>query len=301
MKYLLIYNPKSGKQKFYKKVPKIKKYFQDKNLVLDCFHSIDIDELRRKAFLAASIYDVIIISGGDGTINVAINGIMESEVKPHVAIIPSGTANDIAAILGMSKNIKKTLDIITESEPIKMDVNKVDGNYFMYTTSAGMFTKISYDVTRKLVKRFGYLAYLFSGAKDMFSRKHKLNMQIEYDEGIIDGEFSLVLGLSSKRVAGLFLKRFYKSKLNDGKFELRLFKNNKFLRATKILAFFATGGLYRTSKDKTISSSFFSIKANSDVTWNIDGEKGSSGSVEISVLKKAISVYVSKRRKRQLF
>ncbi|HHW79236.1 MAG TPA: YegS/Rv2252/BmrU family lipid kinase [Acholeplasmataceae bacterium] len=300
MKYLLIYNPKSGKQKFYKKVPKIKKYFDKMNLSLDIYASSDIEELMNKGEQAASIYDVIIVSGGDGTINLIVNGIMKSKIKPIIAVLPSGTANDIAATLGMGRRIKRNLNLITKQSPVKMDVNMLNDKYFVYTTAAGIFTRISYDVPRKNIRRFGYFAYLYAGAKDIF-RKYPLKMKIESEEGIHEDEYMLVLGLSSRRVGGMFLNRFSNSKLNDGKFELRLFKNNNFFRILKLVLFFISAGLYKTSKDIHLESSYFKIQANEDVVWNIDGEKGYLGNVEIKVIKEALPVIVSKRRKKQFF
>ena len=300
MKYLLIFNPKSGKQNFYKKLPMIRQYFKNKNLFLEVFGSVDIDELMSKGYEAAKIFDVIIISGGDGTINLVMNGIMKSEVKPKIAVLPSGTANDIAATLGMNKRIKRNLNIITSETPVKMDVNILNDKYFLYTTSAGVFTKISYDVPRKNIKRFGYFAYLYAGAKDIFN-KYPLKMKIEHEQGICEGEFMLVLGLSSRRVGGMFLNRFSNAKLNDGKFHLRIFKNNNFFRIFKLVLFFLTAGLYKTRKDFHLISSYFNIQTSDEVIWNIDGEKGYRGNVEIRVLNEAITIYASKRRKRQYF
>lgn len=300
MKYLLIYNPKSGKQKFYKKVPMIEQYFKEKNLSLKVFASTNIEQLMNKGYEAAAEFDLIIISGGDGTVNLVMNGIMKSSIKPQIAVLPSGTANDIAATLGMGKRIKRNLDIITTHDPVRMDVNMLNDKYFLYTTSAGIFTKISYDIPRKNIKRFGYFAYLYAGAKDIF-KKYPLKMRIEHEQGICEGEFMLVLGLSSRRVGGMFLNRFSNAKLNDGKFQLRVFKNNNFFRIFKLILFFLTAGLYKTSKDFHLVSNYFKIETSDEVTWNIDGEKGFRGNVEIKVLKEAISVYASKRRKRQYF
>lgn len=300
MKYLLIYNPKSGKQKFAKKVSKVTKYFNDKNLKLDIFCSTDIMELMNKGETAAKEYDYIIISGGDGTVNLIVNGIMKSEKKPVIAVIPSGTANDVAAILGMKKNLNKTLDMITNETPVKMDVNMLNDKYFLYTTSAGVLTKISYDIPRTLVRRFGYFAYLYEGAKDIL-RRYRLKMYIDCEQGIFEDEYMLVLGLSSRRVGGMFLNKFSKSRLNDGKFELKVFKNNRFFRIAKLVFFFLSAGLYKTSKDLLLTSSYFKIKTDNNVMWNIDGEKGVSGDVEIKVLKEAIYVVASKKRRKQFF
>lgn len=300
MRYLLLYNPVSGKGKFKKQLPLIKKYFSNKNLLLDVYESKHPKDLEQKAKSLGNVYDVVIISGGDGTVNEVINGIMKLDRKPHIAVIPSGTANDVASILGMKKCVKKSLDIITETKPIKMDVNMLNDRYFLYTTAAGVLTKISYDVSRDLIKRFGYFAYLAEGAKDIF-KNYKMRMEIIHDKGITKGEYMLVLGLTSKRVGGLSLRRFSKSKIDDGKFDLRLIGNNKFFRLAKLGLFFISGGFYKSRQDIHLSSSKYIINTSNDVIWNTDGERSMTGSIEIRVLNKAIKVYASNRSKKKHF
>lgn len=300
MRYMLLYNPVSGKGKFKKKIPYIKKYFAEKNLDLDIYESKHPKDLERQAATLEGLYDVVIISGGDGTVNEVLNGIMKLKIKPSIGILPTGTANDVASILGMKRSIKRNLDVITETETIAMDVNKLNERYFLYTTAAGVLTKISYDISRKLIKRFGYFAYLAEGAKDIF-RNYKMNMKIKHDKGFTEGEFMLVLGLNYKRVGGFTLRRFSNAKVNDGKFDLRFISCNKFFRILKLILFAISAGFYKSSKDFHISSSYYKIDTSDDVTWNTDGEKSLSGSIEIRVLNKAINVYASDKAKKNHF
>lgn len=300
MKYLLLYNPYSGKGKFKRNIPMIKQYFKDKNLILDVYESKKAKDLEKIAKSRAGSYDVLIISGGDGTVNEVINGVMKLGVKPNIGVLPSGTANDVACILGMKRSIIKNLNIITESDPIAMDVNMLNDRFFLYTTAAGVLTKISYDIDRKLIKRFGYFAYLAEGVRDIF-RKYRMKMIITHELGSNQGDYMLVLGLSSKRVGGLRMGRFAKSKLNDGKFDLRLIGNNRIFRISKLVLFFLSGGLYKSSKDVHLRSSFYKIEASNDVVWNTDGEKSLSGNIEITVLNEAINVYTSEKTKKVHF
>lgn len=293
MKYLLLYNPVSGKSKFYKSIPFIEKFFEEKKLSLDIYCSKDIHDLEKVSFERAKNYDTILISGGDGTVNEVLNGIMKSDARPNLAILPSGTANDIAAILGLNKNIKRNLNNIINSKPVKIDVNMLNDRYFLYTTAAGILTKISYNIERKQLKKLGYIAYLLEGYKDIFN-KYKMHLKIEFEEGYIEGEYLLVLGLSANRVAGINLNKFAKSKLDDGKFELTLFKYTKLFRVSRVLSFFLRRGK-KAREDITISSSFYKITTTNDVVWNTDGEKALSGSVNIKVLNEEISVYVGKK------
>lgn len=299
MKYLLLYNPVSGKGKFHKKVPIIKRAFEKRNLSLDIYESKKVKDLTNKAYLEAANYDVFLVAGGDGSVNEVLNGIMKSQKKPKLALIPGGTANDTAAILGVSKSIRKNLRGIFKNQTATMDINIVNGHYFIYTVAAGLLTPISYDVDRNQIKKYGYLAYLKAGLKDL-KKDYQMNIEIEHDSGQVSGDYMLLLGLSAKRVGGFNLKRFSNAKLNDGNLEIRLIKYQKHNKLRRLIKFFFMRGK-KSKEDTHLSSSFYNIKVSDDVVWNLDGEKGFKGNAEIKVLKESLEVYLSKRSIKKYF
>lgn len=299
MKYLLMYNPNSGKAKFNKKLKKIVKYFNKKELLLDTYASEKPEDLEREAALRAKDYDCIIVGGGDGSVNEVLNGLMKVENKPSLGIIPSGTANDIAGILRIGKRINKTLDIITKNKPVKMDVNKINDRYFFYTTAAGVLTKISYDISRDKIKNLGYLAYVQEGAKDLLN-DYDMEMKVTHDDGIVVGRYMLVIGLSAKRVGGIRLTKFSNAKLDDGLFELRLIPYRKGFKIYRLISFVLNRGK-KMKKDVSLVSSYYKIEAEVDIVWNTDGEKGVIGNVEIKVINKAIKVHAHQKAIKEYF
>lgn len=299
MKYLLMYNPNSGKRKFKRKLNKVIEYFKERNLELDLYESEKPLDLENEAKRVGSNYDCVIVSGGDGSINEVVNGLMCLDKKPSLGIIPSGTANDIAGILKIKKNIKKALDVITKKEPIYIDVNIINDRYFLYTIAAGVLTKISYDVPRDKIKTLGYFAYIGEGAKDLF-KNYNIKMKITHDNGTIKGEYMLVIGLSAKRVGGMSLTKFSNPKLDDGKLELRLIPYTKTFRLYRLLSFVLNRGK-KSRKDIALVSSYYKIETEDNVVWNTDGEKGVKGSVLIGVKKRALKIHASSKSRKEYF
>ncbi|MFA5560632.1 MAG: diacylglycerol kinase family protein [Acholeplasmataceae bacterium] len=299
MRYLLLYNPVSGRGKIKKKVSLIQTIFKERNLSLDIYESKECKDLINQAFLFSSKYDVFLVAGGDGTINEVVNGVMKADKKPSIAIIPTGTANDIASILGMKKKIRKSLDIILSTNPVLMDVNQMNDQYFIYTGSAGIFTRISYATKRKYVKSVGYLAYLLTGLKDVF-KAYRIPLKIETNDKEIEGTYKLALGLSTNRVAGMFLRGFVPNKLNDGKFEFRLFNRKGFSGMLAVLWFFITGGRYNKEKN-LLSAKEYKITTTETTAWNVDGEFSTTGSIEIKVHQQKLSVYVAHKSRKKYF
>lgn len=298
MKVGFIFNPESGKGKINRLHPMIVKSFTDQG------HEVEILKTTKqndaKLYAASSGYDLLLVAGGDGTLNEVVNGIMTLEKKPKIGYIPTGTVNDVAHLLGIPRNVKKAIKLILENgECRKMDLSKLNNTYFTYAAATGKFAKASYDIKRSDKKRFGSLAYVVRGITDMFY-DYKMPLKISYEGGVIEKTFTLLLFLNGPRVGGVNLFLIRKSKLNDGIIEARIFERRRYLTLFKILSFFAIGGLV-TRGGHMLKSSFYEIEANDSVEWNTDGEQTERGTARIDVVKEAIEIYVSKKASKHLF
>jgi diacylglycerol kinase (ATP) len=301
MRVGFIYNPESGSGKIERNSQYIIDAFTNKGHVIDVLKTKK--SLDAKNYAIESDHDMLLVAGGDGTLNEVVNGLMTKEQRPKIAYIPTGTVNDVAHMLGISMNVKKAVKLILETGEVKkMDVSKINDTYFTYAAATGRFTKASYDVKRKDKKRFGILAYVVRGITDLLF-DYKMPMKIKHDGGLFEGTFTLLLFLNGPRVGGRNLYLMKKSKLNDGKIEARIFEHRRFWMLIKILTFFAIGGLVMRGGHR-LTSSFYEIeveKAKNDIDWNTDGEKTEKNSVRIEVIQEAIEIYVSKRAAKYIF
>lgn len=297
-KMMLVYNPKSGKQNFEKKLDyvmeRFKPHFHDIFVYATEYpnHATDLSELACK-----ENYDMLVIVGGDGTFNECVNGLMKHETRPKIGYIPAGTCCDIGMSLGLSKNIKKSIDIILTGLPVKMDIVKTNDRYSCYVTASGAFIDISYVTDSKLKKKIGYFAYLVKALEEIFTIP-KMKMTIHHNDEVYKGVFSLVMIINSKRVAGVNM--IYKPSLDDGLVNVVLYKNifpfNFYLYILSfIFPFWSTPLVTRFKTER------MEIKTESKARWNIDGEYGGQGNQIIEVANKAIEVIVPQKIKKRYF
>ena len=113
-KWGVIYNPKAGTRKVKKRWKEIKEYMDSKGVDYDYVQSEGFGSVERLAkILANNGYRTIVIVGGDGALNDAINGIMlsDAEDKENIALgmIPNGIGNDFAKYWGLSTEYKPAL------------------------------------------------------------------------------------------------------------------------------------------------------------------------------------------------
>ncbi len=157
-KVKLVYNPNSGEKSIINKLDIIIKTYQNyrytvipyrlnkENQIEDIFNDINGD------------YDHILISGGDGTIDIILNVIKELDINIPIGILPTGTANDFANALGLPYNIEKAIENIINSSPKKIDIGKVNDKYFINVASAGMFTDVSQKINPEFKNSMGQVS-----------------------------------------------------------------------------------------------------------------------------------------------
>lgn len=210
-KWGVIYNPKAGTRKVKKRWDEIKEYMDSLEINYDYFHSEGFGSVERLAgTLANNGYKTIVIVGGDGALNDAINGIMHSKNpdKHNIAIgiIPNGIGNDFARYWGLSMNFKEAVDCIKNHRIIKVDVgicsffkdNTHINRYFLNATNIGLGAKVV-SITNKTerfwgIKLISWIAALFQ----IFFERKKYRMHLKINGEHIRGRImSVCIGNST--------------------------------------------------------------------------------------------------------
>ena len=108
-------------------------------------------------------YDLIVIAGGDGTVNEAINGMMNKQTP--LGVIPAGTANVLAKELGMPTAVKKLARVLIAGNSKPVYLSQINGRRFSLCVGCGFDAWVVRDVNLKIKKVFGKLAYFLSMIK----------------------------------------------------------------------------------------------------------------------------------------
>lgn len=96
----------------------------------------------------AENYDIVVISGGDGTLNEATNALIQLEKKPLLGYLPSGTMNDFGANFNLSTNLEEAAKTVCEGKVDVFDLGKINHQYFNYVAGFGMICEVSLKRTR---------------------------------------------------------------------------------------------------------------------------------------------------------
>src|SRR5699024_4344376 len=113
----IIYNPTAGRELFKKELPKVLERFEKAGYETSAHATSGEGDATIAARIAVERkYDIVLVAGGDGTINEVVQGIAEAKFRPKLGIIPTGTTNDFARALSIPRDIEKAVDIILKDK-----------------------------------------------------------------------------------------------------------------------------------------------------------------------------------------
>lgn len=282
---LVVFNYNAGRKRaiIYKKI--LHKFLlhrcnKFKFISIDEFDSIDWDE-----------YDTVFAVGGDGTVNTVAKEIISTDKT--LAIIPSGTANLLAAKLGISTNLKKTLKIFDKNLIKKIDYLEINDSPCFLRCGLGYDSDIICKTPQTLKNKFGYFAYFIAGI--IFA----LRLSSKTYEMIIDGEkittkATCIIIANAANMYQNAVSVAKDSQLDDGFFDIFV------LNAKNPITFFfeflkITFNIKNdNSRAKYIKAKKLNIKNNWTVC-HIDGEKTKlKDDVEINIIPNKLKVFCKK-------
>lgn len=227
MKYvILIYNPSSGLGSIAEQLDYIIARYAKGGYILTPLR-ISRDKNFYSSMLLPTIDTLrphhILIAGGDGTINRYMNFAASNGIKTPIALLPVGTANDFARMLGISTSMKRCIDQILSGEIHNIDLGKVNDRYFINILSGGLMTDVSQKTPTALKNIFGRVAYFFSvmGELPTFRR---MNIHISSPDVEYHGDCLLFMVFNGRTAGTLPVAK--NAALDDGLLEVIIIKGD---------------------------------------------------------------------------
>jgi diacylglycerol kinase (ATP) len=282
MKALLLYSHISGHKDFSHQLGKVKAVLGPVFETLDIVCTFSLFEASRREIEAAGHYDVLLIAGGDGTFNNAVNNLMKVANPPVLGYLNFGTIGDVGRNFGIHGSLTRALQIIKEGHIESFDVGDANGVYFAYTCAIGSFSSIAYATPRNKKRKFGRFAYYWQAANEAF-RKKRIHYEVDSGGEKFSGKTSFVMVLNGRNMGGFLVNR--NGKINDGKMEFYVADEGPFNGLTHYLFH---------HRVRVISSTQFTISTSEMGPWCLDGEKGPEGKIVVNCHPSALKIFSAK-------
>lgn len=294
---LLIMNPKSGVMLAPKHLSEIIQRFSRAGYITSVLMTAGKGDAREFAMEYAGEADTVVVSGGDGTLNEVIDGLISGGHKTKLGYIPAGSTNDFANSVGLPKYIFDCADTVTDGSPHPVDIGCFNGRYFSYVASFGAFTSTSYSVPQNLKNIFGHAAYVMGGISELVNIK-PIHARVTADKGtpeekIYEDDYVLGAVCNSRSIGGILNLEKLDVDMNDGLMEVLLVKMPRDLIALNNIAVNMLSGSFHSDQIDAFSAKDVQFEIDESVHWTLDGEYEKGSSVcEIHTIESAISLII---------
>lgn len=282
---LLLINPHSRQGKKY--LPTIKQHLKSlglKVLQKDSSHPHQLSDIIR-----THQHDVnlVIIGGGDGTLNAAIAGMIETQLP--LGILPLGTANDLARTLEIPSTLAEACAIIVNGKQQLIDLGKVNEQYFFNVASLGLSVDITNQLTKETKRRWGVLAYAFTAIKVLW-KSRPFSAKIHHQGEVIKVK-TVQIAIGNGRHYGGGMTIVHDAKIHDQRLDLYSLEIRHWWEMIKLLPNLWLGR-YPKKKVRLLEGTEFFIETRKPRPINTDGEITVETPAKFEVIPQALKVIV---------
>lgn len=295
-KAYFIFNLQSGKAKIASKLGIIIDIFTKNGYEVTAHPTQGkLDACEATEYACNNQFDVIICSGGDGTLNEVIQGIMKCENRLPIGYLPAGSTNDFAKGMDITTNMEQASLDIVNGKICSCDIGQLSNRYFTYIAAFGAFTEVTYETSQAVKNLLGHVAYILNGLLHLNKIK-SYHIKVIFDNQELEDDYIFGMITNSSSVAGLLsLNDFL---YDDGLYEVTLIKKpaNLLDLQQTIHSLLNLNVDLDTKYIKSFRASEIEFVSDEEINWTVDGEYGGTHKkVKIKNINKAVQ-FITKNK-----
>lgn len=274
-KMLFIYNPRAGKAQIRSNLLDIIDIFVKAGYEVTAYPTQASGDAIKAVKNRHNGYEIVVCSGGDGTLDEVVTGMMQCEEKLPIGYVPAGSTNDFANSLKIPKNMIKAADVVVRGKNFACDIGAFNNDSFIYVAAFGIFTNVSYETKQDVKNVLGHAAYLLEGVRALPSIR-SYPLQITCDKQVIEGEFLYGMVTNSHSIGGFrgITGTGKEVLLDDGVFEVTLIrKPSNPLELNNIIVAMVDKRV-KSEHIYSFTASRIVVESEEPLAWTLDGEFG---------------------------
>lgn len=289
---IFVYNPVSGEGEIDARIDQITDIYQRHNYIVTLLRIARHTGLSPLTDMITRLEPAhILIAGGDGTVNRLVNFLVNNHIKTPVAVLPTGTANDFATMLGIGSDPIGALKSLLAGKELSVDLGRVGDRYFVNVLSCGLMCDISQRTSTVLKNTFGRVAYYFSSITELPNFR-KMNITVESAELTYRGACLMVLIFNGRSAGNFTLARG--ANLTDGLLDVLIIKGENIVNTIGMLFHFLLQrkGSYPDDVVYFRTNRLLVTLEGENVATDVDGEQGGEFPLDVECLPGALRVLV---------
>ena len=286
-KILLVVNPISGSFDKANLISTVEAELSSKNTKLLIYETKgDGDKTDIKKLIKEQHPERLLVAGGDGTIQLVAKVLKDFDLV--MGILPAGSANGFAINLELPDNLIDQIKIATGNKTFTVDTLELNGEMCLHISDLGINAELIRHYEHSSIR--GKLGYFLQSFPTLFKSNFPYKFTIDAN-GHRYAKKGVLLAIANANKFGTGANINPNGKLNDGKFEILIFKRLNIFQIIKTL-------LKNSKMDSTfveaISVEEAVITCKKPVAFQIDGEFiGKRKKVRVKVSDKKLKIAVS--------
>ncbi len=236
MRILLLENRRSGKSSRRKRASELESLLKAEGARVTVESPASAEAMRERASRAlVSEHDVLMVSGGDGTLHSVVNGLVRvaREDRPPLAIVPLGRGNDFAFEIGI-RSAEDTLEALAAGSRRLVDLGRTQGGVFLGIAGAGFDAKAARTAQDTPILS-GSLLYSYAVLHTVLDFR-PLAARVRYEGGAYEGAITFAAAGNTSRYGG-GMRIAPEASIDDGLLDLCLVRA---ISRTTLLRMFPT-------------------------------------------------------------
>lgn len=215
--------------------------------------------------------DLLMVAGGDGTVNEVVNGLAKAERAPTLVVVPCGTANDFAAGLDLPEEPEAAMWLAVEGRPVSVDVARVNDRRFINVSTGGFGAEATEETGAEAKKLLGPWAYVITGVRKFAALRPATAAFRTPDGPVFEGEVML-FAVGNARQTGGGSRLTPRAQLGDGKLDVVIVPGMSRVDFIAMLPDLRSGKHLERSDVVYLQTPELVVDSADDLSVNADGE-----------------------------
>lgn len=216
--------------------------------------------------------DLLVLGGGDGTISSVVDVLADSEAA--LGLLPLGTANDFARTLGVPTSLHAACDTLTRGKVVDVDLGLAGDNYYVNVASVGLAAGVTHELSPRLKKLAGPLAYPVATAKALSAHQPfsaRLTFTAE-DHPPLELENLLQVAIGNGRFYGGGNVVAPDSSIDDRTLDVYTIQHGRRRDLVNVAYHFKTGAFVHSRAAQHFRTTAVTVETEPELAINLDGE-----------------------------
>lgn len=231
--------------------------------------------------------DMVILGGGDGTLNGAAAALQETQLP--FGVLPLGTANDFARTIGVPRDLARAAQIIIDGHRRPVDLGEVNGHFFFNVASIGFSAALARQLTAEAKKRWGTLGYALA-AFNLLRQSRPFTVEIDHD-GTIERVKTVQISVGNGRFYGGGMTVEKDAAPDDGRLDVYSLEIDHWWELLALAPSLRRGTHGNWRKVRAFSATDLVIRTKRPHDINADGEIVSETPATFRIRARAVTVF----------